>query len=138
MGSSMCVVRRGEAQTEGRDGGDGEILSLEVGSGQSRDRQGRAVFELLAAFWRESGLLELLPLVLVASVLKPDLHLSLCEVQHGRELLSLVRSQILLHGEASLQLVHLGVREEGPGSPLLVFTGVCGRTCTRRKNKQCQ
>ena len=130
----VCVrnCRRGsEAETEGRDSGDGEVLGLEVW--QRRARQSRTVFQLFAALGGESGMLQLLPLVLVAPVLEPDLYLRLGEVQHRRELFPLVRREILLDGEASLQLVDLGVREEGPGSPFLVLARVNGRTCTRQR-----
>ena len=56
---SRCVRDCNQAQTKGRNGGNREVLGLEV-SGQRQPRQSSAVLEQSsAAFWRESGLLPL-------------------------------------------------------------------------------
>ena len=55
-----------------------------------------------------------LPLPLVASVLKPDLHLRLGEMERRRETGALRARQIALHVERRLELEHLTAREHRP------------------------
>ena len=114
-----CWWRR-ETEAEWGNGCHREVLRFEV-PWQRGTGQGRAVFKVFAVLGGESSLLHLLPLVLVASVLEPDLHLGFRQVQHGGELLAFVGREVLLHRETSLELVHLRMGEQRPGSPLLVL-----------------
>jgi hypothetical protein len=63
-------------------------------------------------------LLQLFAFRLVATVLKPNLDLSLAQLQHGRQFASFRTAQILLALEASLQFEHLSMRERGPSALL--------------------
>lgn len=57
----------------------------------------------------------------VAAVLEPDLDLSLCELQGGRQVRPLRPGKVPLVVEAALQLEDLRVREGGPGALLPLF-----------------
>lgn len=53
---------------------------------------------------------------LVSAILEPDLDLSLCELQGGRQVRPLRPGQVPLVVEAALQLEDLRMREGGPGA----------------------
>lgn len=110
-----------------------KIMWLKV-TWEGRAGQWCAVLEIFAALGWKPGLLQLLSLVLVASILEPYLDLGFCQVQHSGELLALVSREVLLHCEASFQFVHLGVGEERPGPSLLVLHWCHWRAC-RHENK---
>lgn len=58
-------------------------------------------------------LLQLSPLGLVTSVLEPDFHLRLRQLEGARQVRALGPRQVALVAEAAFQLVHLAVRERG-------------------------
>lgn len=60
---------------------------------------------------------------LIPAVLEPDLDLSLCELQGGRQVRPLRPGQVPLVVEAALQLEDLRMREGGPGA-LLALLGL--------------
>ena len=72
-----------------------------------------------AALWGESGLLDLLPLALVALVLEPDLDLGLRKVQHAGQLLPFMCYKVFLHCKSPLQFVDLCVGKVSTWASLL-------------------
>lgn len=72
------------------------------------------------------GLILALSFTLIASVLKPDFHLSGGEFEHIGQMISLRSREIFLLLEASLELVHLRLREEDARLPSFPLFGTIG------------